>query len=590
MTEEQEIFLQLLNNTYVPGYDTCEEKELEAVDSAEANRENRIKNNGFDNLVDHAHMQCSECGSKSFSRDGYDRLGEIRYKCKDCGKEITIKGMSDFFRGAQLKYVQWIQLISTMLSGVPIANTAVIMNTSSDTVFERRKKIIMSELVKRTQDGTRLHGNVYINIRYLFPTVTPYDSFRSAEKPASSDKNKREKKNEAEIPLVVIATDKENLLIRQIKKDDYASQVERILGKHIDREEANTLLHYVPSDLNRIFYDIYPEKIVPHEFDPEEDDNYRFFRDMKPYYEAEEAFISYIYRIANGLGEFRLPKDRLQAYINWYIYSRKKLHINSYDCKKTAVDIMTDLFMSEQLLYQMETGIDLTGYRFAKDLVLNHVEKQSKKTVSLAYNYRKATVSFTKSYEEIIPPKEYIEIKEDNYDFRLFARERFASLFRFEVDDLKDLRFIAYTDSPITKEQISTLQGSINILFDECLIMASSKEKTRVFKDFEDSGVTVLLFSPMYKVKNISQLEHLEKYKSDDLEQNMIRDGENIGNITFYRPGMVAATWQHENMYCMLHMNHQTVSITVMKDLIKRFRENEKELEETDQSDSIELT
>lgn len=580
MTEEQEIFLQLLNNTYIPGYDTCEEKELEAVDSAESNRENRIKNNGFDNLIDHTHMQCSECGSKSFSRDGFDRLGEIRYKCKDCGKEITVKGMSSFFRGAQLKYNQWIQLISTMLSGIPITNTATIMNTSNDTVFERRKKIIMSELVKRTQDGTRLHGNVYINIRYLFTTVTPYDSFRSAEKPESNTKTKKKKKNEAEIPLVIIATDKENLLIRQIKKDDYAFQVERILGKHIDREEATTLLHYVPSDLNRIFYDLYPEKIVPHEFDPDNDDNYRFFRDMKPYYEAEEAFISYIYRIANGLGEFRLPEDRLQAYINWYIYSRKKLHINSYDCKKTAVDIMTDLFLSEQLLYQMETGIDLTAYRFAKDLVLNYVEKQNKKTLTVVYNYRKSTVSFTKSYEEVILPKEYIEIKDDNYDFRLYARERFASLFTFETDDLKNYRFIVYTDSPISQDQLSAINTCVEILLNECTDMASGKEKTCFANGIELDDVKILLFSPMYKVKSISQLEHLEKYEANDLDLNVVLDDKKIGSITLYRPGMVAATWQHDNMYCMLQMNHQTVNMVAMKDLVMRFRENEKDLEE----------
>lgn len=111
---------------------------------------------------------CKKCGSINFVKNGKDRNGHTRFKCKDCNSTFSqLEGTVVF--GTHKKASVWKKYISLMLKGGTIAECAKECSISPTTAFVWRHKILNALTTRAFSDcfnGVIEMDEMYMRISY----------------------------------------------------------------------------------------------------------------------------------------------------------------------------------------------------------------------------------------------------------------------------------------------------------------------------------------------------------------------------------------------------------------------------------------
>lgn len=107
---------------------------------------------------------CPQCGSASFTKDGYTNNRSRRYRCSACGTGYTLLSNS-IFNSSKIPFHKLMQYVNLMEFNVPLEMCCEIIGIASNTAELWRKKIFQS--VTGYQDHLILSDTVFIDETYI---------------------------------------------------------------------------------------------------------------------------------------------------------------------------------------------------------------------------------------------------------------------------------------------------------------------------------------------------------------------------------------------------------------------------------------
>lgn len=109
-------------------------------------------------------LECPACQSTKISKNGKDRNGTQRYKCRDCGKNFNIAQNSLFF-SSKVNIKAWYVFLESILNGTSVKAACTAAKLSMVTAYRWMDKIF--EVLKNYQDTINLNNVVYIDETYV---------------------------------------------------------------------------------------------------------------------------------------------------------------------------------------------------------------------------------------------------------------------------------------------------------------------------------------------------------------------------------------------------------------------------------------
>lgn len=115
-------------------------------------------------LNDERDITCPQCDSKNIVKNGKDRNGTVRLRCKDCNKNFSITSQSLFY-STKVNIRAWLMFLEGIISESSIKAACTNAKISLVTGVNWLKKIFA--VLRNYQDKIKLNGHIYIDETYI---------------------------------------------------------------------------------------------------------------------------------------------------------------------------------------------------------------------------------------------------------------------------------------------------------------------------------------------------------------------------------------------------------------------------------------